>query len=68
MHLKPSTQPPQAQSGQGQQELQVASGTASQEALGNVAGQCVRLEEGTAGFARARDACAWGCGGSPISP
>ena len=40
MHLKPSTQPPQAQSGQGQQELQVASGTASPEALGNVGDVC----------------------------
>ena len=40
MHLKPSTQPPQAQSGQGQQELQVASGTASSEALGNVGDVC----------------------------
>ena len=40
MHLKPSTQPPQAQSGQGQQELQVASGTASQETLGNVGNAC----------------------------
>ena len=40
MHLKPSTQPPQAQSGQGQQELQVAAGTASPKALGYVGDAC----------------------------
>ena len=31
-------------------------------------GRCMRLEEVAAGFARARDACAWGCGGVSILP
>ena len=31
-------------------------------------GRCVQREEGAAGFGRARDACARGCGGVPISP
>jgi hypothetical protein len=56
VHLKPSTQPPQAQSGQGQQELQVASGTASPKALGYVGDACA-AGGCCAGFECARCLC-----------
>ena len=67
VHLKPSTQPPQAQSGQGQQELQVASGTASPKALGYVGDACA-AGGCCAGFERARCLCMglWGRAGLTV--